>query len=109
MEGDRVTADPSRDGDGDVLVKHEFPDDHSVQATPEYQPLPVTDFIEQLMASTAVHKLEAAVKIGNQLLDDIKVPLAAVADNHAESAAWLRSIQQVQESAKPGRAVVGVV
>lgn len=110
MEQDQPRGEPSRDSDGDVHMNHEVPDGHDIRATPEYQPRPTTDYIEKLITSTAVHELEAAVKIGNQLLDSLKIPLnAAVAANHPQATLWLKNIQQVQESANPGRIVVGVV
>lgn len=77
------------------------------------QPIPETNFLEQLVSKTSAEELEAGVKIGLQLLDSLKIPLndaMVVGDTQvAQAAAWLKSIQQLQDSAKPARTVVGVV
>lgn len=98
------------DNDGNLPMESESFNGRNVQATPEYEPRPVVDYVEQLTTKTDVDALEAGVKIGNQLLDSLKAPLnAAVAADDAQAAIWLKSIQQIQESAEPVRVIVGVV
>lgn len=74
------------------------------------QAAPETNYIEQLVSKTSAVELEAGVKIGLQLLDSLKTPLdAALVVEDPQAANWLRSIQQLQDSARPARTVVGVV
>lgn len=68
------------------------------------------DYIEQLLSSSNVSELEAAVQVGVGLLKDLKAPLNATqGSGDPQIAQWLQHIQQVEGKAKPARIVVGVV
>lgn len=68
------------------------------------------NYIEQLISSSNVSDLEAAVQVGAQILRDVKVTLNATqGSGDPQVADWLQEIQQLEEKAKPARTVVGVV
>lgn len=125
---DRVKPEPGAGEDGDPgLHSVPFPPASHVKPEPEdesddddnddkdndEQSVSETSYIEQLVLKTSVEELEAGVKIGLQLLESLKIPLnsAMVAEDNQVTQAgdWLKSIQQLQDSAKPVRTVVGVV
>lgn len=69
------------------------------------------DCLDQVMSKTSAEELEAGVRLGMQLLDNLRAPLnAALAVSTTTTASdWVKAIQQLQDSAKPARTVVGVV
>ncbi|KUI60678.1 Nuclear GTPase SLIP-GC [Cytospora mali] len=66
--------------------------------------------IERMVSKASTEELEAGVKIGIQLLENLKLPLqAALGTGETQASQWLKSIEQLQDEAKPARTVVGVV
>ncbi|KUI73699.1 Nuclear GTPase SLIP-GC [Cytospora mali] len=66
--------------------------------------------IERMVSKASTEELETGVKIGIQLLENLKLPLqAALGTGETQASQWLKSIEQLQDEAKPARTVVGVV
>lgn len=80
------------------------------QPEPESEASYETNYLEQLVSQASTEQLENGVKIGVQLLDTLIEPLnVAIGTGDTQAAQWLKSIQQLQDEAKPIRTVVGVV
>lgn len=105
-----VKPDPGADAD-DAGVDASIPaaedvKDDATQATAVCE----ANYIERLVSNASTEELEAGVKIGIQLLDNLKPPLqAAFASGETQASNWLESITRLQDDAKPARTVVGVV
>lgn len=86
--------------DANLFIEHNFESNSSG----------CNNYIEQLISSSNVSELEAAVQVGVNLLKDLKAPLNATqGSGDPQIAQWLQHIQQVEGKAKPARIVVGVV
>lgn len=72
---------------------------------------PETNYLDQLVSKTSADELDAGVSLAVQLLDSLKTALSNVlaVTNTTKARAWLDAIQQLQDTAKPSRTVVGVV
>lgn len=67
-------------------------------------------YLQELVSATAPEILEKGVQAGLQVLQSLKGPLEAAAPlNTTQAAQWLKSISQLESSARPTRTIVGVV
>ncbi|KAI1372650.1 hypothetical protein F4677DRAFT_431751 [Hypoxylon crocopeplum] len=66
-----------------------------------------TKYLERLISQHIPESLESGVTIGLELLGQLKAQLSTF--KNADVDAWLKSIQELEERAKPTRTVVGVV
>jgi hypothetical protein len=109
----RVKPDPAADSNASGVAS--IPPAHTADVNPVEpsfgNPSSVCNHhLEQLVSSSSVSELEAAVQVGARLLEDLKEPLNATQGaGDSQVAHWLQCIQQVEQKAKPARTVVGVV
>lgn len=62
--------------------------------------------LQQVLASGSPELLEAAVKIGVDLLNTLRATLTL---ENGEIKAWIKSIDELQDRAKPTKTIIGVV
>ncbi|ROW06521.1 hypothetical protein VMCG_04292 [Cytospora schulzeri] len=110
FEPPHIKPDPGADADDTgidaSITTAEDVKDGATQATAARE----TNYIERLVSNASTEELEAGVKIGVQLLDNLKPPLqAALVSGDTQASNWLESITRLQDEAKPARTVVGVV
>ncbi|KAK2001920.1 hypothetical protein LX36DRAFT_652804 [Colletotrichum falcatum] len=68
------------------------------------------DLLEQWTRETSPEILEEGVRIGMELLDSLKTPLALTASlPETQASTWLKAINDVQARSLPPKTVVGVV
>ncbi|ETS86827.1 hypothetical protein PFICI_00655 [Pestalotiopsis fici W106-1] len=65
-----------------------------------------TNYLQQIVALNNPETLEAGVKVGVQVLDGL---LSTLTSDNDDIKAWVKSIKDLRERAKPAKTIVGVV
>lgn len=66
--------------------------------------------LQKLVSASQPEVLEVGVKVGVQVLNDIKIALeSALSNSTTEAGSWIEAIEDLQSRAKPTRTIVGVV
>ncbi|KAF9881435.1 tat pathway signal sequence [Colletotrichum karsti] len=93
-------------------VDHDIPTGEPESGIPEINQHQEPDPLEQWAKETSPEVLEEGVKIGLDLLENLKFPLnaaAAASLSDTQAPAWLNAIKDLQSRSKASKTIVGVV
>jgi hypothetical protein len=115
IETSKIKADPETATESPLATAPQAPSQQVLQpkrettTEPEEEPQD-TNYLQRLLTRETPEILEAGVKIGTDLLDNLAASLTLEnLDAYPDAKAWKRSVEELKEQAKPTKTIVGVV